>query len=335
MLERQSYSGGVRWIVIDDCETPSEVTLRRQNWNVEIVRPQPFWKTGDNTQGRNLLIGLDMAEEDKDCRLTVFEDDDWAHPDWFSRLDAELNKAELVGEGQAHYYNVRSRRYGNLRNYHHASLRSTAMRGKALVTFRQVLGRRSQYYDFDLWKAHERKHVFFSDLTVGLKGMPGRPGIATGHDPEWGVYDPEMRKLRDWIGDDANWYTDFYEEPVMKQAKPTKQMRALTGFPYGERGWIEKDQVFSLRDDKEEKLFISCGRAAPLDAAQTTSAPRPRKLKVETQEEKLAPVVVEKAADPEPAPTEEQEAPAEEEKAEDDAAPKRGRRKTLSLSKDD
>lgn len=307
MMARQTYRGPIRWIIVDDGEKSSDVTIRRKNIDIEVIRPTPFWKPGENTQGRNLNHALSALEElkakDEDPIVTVWEDDDWYSPDWLSHLVRQSADAELVGEGQAIYYNVRSRRYSRLRNYHHASLRCSAMRCGALDTFRKVLGRYSQYYDFDLWKAHENKRVFFSDLTVGIKGMPGRPGIAVGHDVDRGVIDHEMRILREWIGKDADWYAKFYEVKQMTEQKQTKQMRALVDFKYGERGIIHRGDIFFLRSNSEEALFMNCGRAVPavdLDQFQASNVkpdeeqPRRRgrpSFKSRNQEEKLASVI--------------------------------------------
>lgn len=284
MMARQTYQGPVRWIIVDDGQSPQAVSFQRDNWTVEVLRPEPFWQPGDNTQGRNLLAALDAIGDPKNVLLTVVEDDDWYAPEWLEKLSVEGKKAELTGEGQAVYYNARYRRYGKLRNYHHTSLRCTAMRDGAITAFREVLALSTRYYDFVLWKRHENKHVFKSDLTVGIKGLPGRPGIATGHAPEWGNPDSEMNRLRQWIGEDADWYEEYYKELPMAEQQ-TKKMRALKDFKYGERGVIKKGEVFALRSDSEEALFVSCGRAAP-EGAEVPKE-KPRTLKVQTQEQKL------------------------------------------------
>ena len=340
-MKRQTFKGPVYWIIVDDGKAPLDVDFKKQGWTIKTIRPEPFWNPGDNTQARNLIAGLDEAERHANAtgrplRLTVWEDDDWYHPDWLEKISIELPKAELVGEGLAHYFNVSSRRHNPLRNYKHASLRCSAMRDGAIDRFREILGTFSMYYDFKLWKAHENKRVFHSNLTIGIKGMPGRPGIAVGHDPQKGRHDPEMKKLREWIGADADWYIDFYKEPLMAQSNTTKRMRALQRFKYGERGWIEKDEIFELRSNQEEALFVGCGRAEPTADEAPAPAPKRKKAKrlsVQNQEENLVDQIVEKT---QPDEKKEADAVTEEDKSEPKKTLGFGRgRKSAASKKDD
>jgi len=303
LMQRQLYSGPVYWIIIDDGAEHTDTTFEKEGWRLKVIRPEQKWKPGDNTQRTNLLLGLDeaerfSAERGEPLRLTVWEDDDWYAPTWLSTLVREMESAELVGEIIARYYNVRSRRYDRLHNFTHASLRCSGMRDGALKTFREVLGSHSQYYDFKLWKAHKRKRVFRGTETVGIKGLPGRPGIAIGHLTDKGRPDFELTELRKMIGDDVDFYAEFYEESLnMTKPSKTKKMKALVSFKYGELGQIHEGDVFHLRSNEEEHLFLANGRACNVDAetAPTPKRTRSRKLKTVTQEEKLAENTVEKA----------------------------------------
>ena len=62
-----------------------------------------------------------------------------------------------------------------------------------------------------IWKAFEHSILSLnSGLYVGIKGLPGRPGIAGGHrDGLCNVPDPDMATLYDWIGEDARCYEHF------------------------------------------------------------------------------------------------------------------------------
>lgn len=108
LMAAQDYEGDVRWIVVDDGEQASPITFERDGWTVEVVRPEPFWQVGQNTQARNMLAGLALISSDD--RLVVIEDDDHYKPDWLSVADAALSRAELVGEYLARYYNVSTKR---------------------------------------------------------------------------------------------------------------------------------------------------------------------------------------------------------------------------------
>ena len=202
---RQTYAGPVRWIVVDDGPQPQRITFKRAGWDVVLIRPAPLWQPGDNTQARNLVAGLNAC--DRNTRLVVIEDDDHYAPTWLETCDRELQRAELVGECRARYYNIASRIGRQLGNSGHASLCSTAMRGQALATFRNVCQPGVKFIDMNLWRQHPSKHLFNGGGVTGIKGLPGRGGIGMGHRKEFaGMRDPDLKLLRQWIGDDAEFY---------------------------------------------------------------------------------------------------------------------------------
>lgn len=326
MLMRQSYTGPVRWLVVDDGEVPQKVTLKRRGWSVDVIRPEPFWKTGDNTQGRNILAALDRVGADD---LVVFwEDDDWYSPDWLSEVRRQSERAELVGECDAVYYNVFLRKWSQIRNYEHASLRCSALRGRAIETMREVieedqrLPRPYRYYDMKLWKRHDDKAVFEGNLTVGIKGLPGRAGIALGHDDIRGKFDPEGKDLRALIGGDAEWYLPFYKELKMTKTKyfVTRDFRL-----YGQDWKVGEEFVPKARIDAELHMHA---KKVERRTVTVKKAPAARAFKVQDQEQKLQSEVIEKAADTEEAQPVDDVSPADGAFASEEEKPKRfGRRR--------
>ena len=205
LMARQTYVGPVRWVIVDDGEQPQDMELPQPGWHFEVIRRQPYWSAGQNTQALNLLAGLEVIEASE--RVAIIEDDDWYAPDWLATVDRELKRAELVGERLARYYNVPLRRAQQLRNARHASLCSTALRGAALRTLRAACARRQTFIDIDLWSHHPSRALFGGHRAVGMKGLPGRGGIGMGHSADFrGVADPEGLLLREWIGADADDY---------------------------------------------------------------------------------------------------------------------------------
>lgn len=204
-MARQDYTGPVRWIIVDDGPEPQPVTFRREGWQLVLVRPSPHWAPGQNTQARNLLKGLAAVGADE--RLAIIEDDDWYAPDWLTAVDRELDRAELVGEHRARYYNVQQRSGRQLANTGHASLCSTAMRGSALQDFAEACRARPKFIDLELWRRAHGRHLFGGHRVVGIKGLPGRGGIGMGHDAAFkGQADPDGSLLRSWVGEDAGAY---------------------------------------------------------------------------------------------------------------------------------
>ena len=313
MIARQTYRGAIRWVVVDDGDAPSEIKIRRKNLEIEVIRPKPLWKPGDNTQGRNLLAALDLVSCDD--TIVFWEDDDWYSPKWLSEIERQSKKAELVGESLAIYYNVRTRRVARLGNEEHASLRCSAIRGEALSTFREVLQTPYKYYDMRLWKRHQDKAVFNARLTVGMKGLPGRPGIALGHDGRKGEFDKQGHVLRSLIGEDADWYLPFYEENLMADSG----WIVVKPFRYNRRDWRTGEEFIPRK-----RIDAELHEHAKLIARKTGDIPAPkekpaaRKMKIEEPAKKLSESIVTKAPEPEQPKPAEEPAPASEPEKEEE-----------------
>jgi hypothetical protein len=213
LMAAQDYAGPVRWVIVDDGPTPQPLTFARDAWMLEVLRPTPPWEPGQNTQARNLLAGLAVIEAA--ARVVLVEDDDWYAPDWLTTVNAALDAAELVGETRARYYHVRTRHAHEHSNTTHSSLCSTAVRGAAIDRLRDVclfqprvapIGRPLTFIDMELWHRHASRQLFDGHRVVGIKGLPGRHGIGSGHLGFESIADPHSEILRRWVGDDARFY---------------------------------------------------------------------------------------------------------------------------------
>jgi glycosyltransferase involved in cell wall biosynthesis len=194
-MGNQTYTGPVRWVIVDDGKDPQKITIER-DWEIKVIRREPFWKPGQNTQAQNLLLGLKHCTD----KLAIIEDDDYYHPDWLTAVSEMLNHAELVGESHARYYNIRTKTAKTGKNKSHSSLCSTAMRGKAIQTFARVSRPNVRFIDKDLWQRHTDKKLFPTNYVVGIKGMPGRNGIGTGHN-SLPVDDQDRSIFKAWVKD--------------------------------------------------------------------------------------------------------------------------------------
>lgn len=201
LLARQTYAGPVRLLIVDDGEIPQPITLQRDGWSIHVLRPFPLWRPGQNTQARNLAVGLAACSEGD--RVVCIEDDDYIAPGYLADVAKWLDNYDLVGESHARYFNVSTGRGMLMRNAQHASLCSTAVKGEGLQALRRAVASRHTYIDLELWKARVRKRALFQTRhVVGIKGLPGRGGIGGGHKPQFGV----PMNLRDLIGEDAALY---------------------------------------------------------------------------------------------------------------------------------
>jgi hypothetical protein len=202
-MARQTYAGPVRWVVVDDGAEAQPVTFAREGWELEVIRPGHRWSPGKNTQARNFLAGLDRIGPE--AHVAVIEDDDYYAPDWLDKVAEELRTASMVGQGWNRYYHVRTGAIRENTNDRHASLCATAFRDSALGLFRRQCERAPRLIDQVLWKHVSSRRVFHGKHVIGMKGLPGRAGIAGGHE----MKTAEPFDLRQWIGDDAEHYRQF------------------------------------------------------------------------------------------------------------------------------
>jgi hypothetical protein len=198
---RQTYKGEIQWLVADDCDPPTKCTMGQT-----VIRPEPRWKPGENTQFRNLLALLPLVRFDK---IIHFEDDDAYLPTYIETMARRLDEAPLVGETPARYYNVRFRTWRDCGNNAHASLFQTAMRADILPVLKRIC-ERQKWIDMALWPAVPGGKLFHGEETVGIKGMPGRAGQVAAHRKQtWMNPDPHLDVLRRWIGDDVAEYRRY------------------------------------------------------------------------------------------------------------------------------
>lgn len=202
---RQTFAGPVRWVIVDDGPEPQPITFRRAGWELVLIRPAPFWRPGQNTQARNLRKGMDAVQ--RDDLVTFVEDDDHYAPGWLQAIVDQADRAEVIGTPRARYYNLPARIARQLNNTQHAALCSTAIRGQAVDAMRRVLRDAQKFIDLQLWRGARSRHLFAGDYVTGIKGLPGRGGIGMGHSKNFsGTPDPDLRILREWIGEDAEAY---------------------------------------------------------------------------------------------------------------------------------
>ncbi len=197
-IGRQRWSGELQWIVVDDGPEPTPCTLGQT-----VIRPEPLWSEGQNTQARNLLAALPHVKHD---RILIVEDDDWYAPDYFEIMAARLEESALVGERDTPYYHIAGRYLVNP-NERHGSLFQTGMRGSILPCLESACARGERFLDITLFRDGDGKLFPSSGRSVGIKGLPGRPGIGMGHRHWMGWQeDRDSKVLRQWVGADAEAY---------------------------------------------------------------------------------------------------------------------------------
>lgn len=216
-----------QWIVVDDGKEPTKTTMGQ-----EVIRLDPM---EGHSLARNLLAALPRVA----CDAVMFwEDDDYYNPDWSDMVNDRLEtpsrrtylRPQVVGEGVALYYNVRRRRAGRWNNCGHCSLAMTAICKEVIPAvmagpvFNPGPGDAQEMalIDWRLWHTGLVRQIWLPASNdrpgvVGMKGMPGRTGMAGGHSDEHAANyldDVNLGILRACMGDDADTYAPFYAGPV-------------------------------------------------------------------------------------------------------------------------
>lgn len=215
------------WLIIDDCDPQTKCTMGQH-----CIWPEPKWPNfaQRNTQHRNIIAALDYLksiEWDKDLSLIFFEDDDWYDELYIETQMVRLYDAELVGEAPARYYHVRHGAYRIFDDTPHASLCATAMRASLIPELRAIC-ETGAWIDVELWRrCRDRGMLFPGTNVVGIKGMPGRPGVSEIHrhglDRRF-TPDTDGAVLREWTGIDAPFYAKFRTKPIAERPKPAEKV---------------------------------------------------------------------------------------------------------------
>lgn len=211
-MSKQNYTGDVLWVIVDDGEEQSVdlYDFHMPNWQIKILRPEPFWTPGAfNTHGRNLLAGLE--ELSFDYPVVFIEDDDYYAPPWLSICSECSGHYELMGETGRLLYNVRNRTWQERTQLYRpnepgAVLGSTVARGNALRHLQRIIHGNSKdpnpKLDYRLWASYrgESRVIPQMGMTVGIKGMPGRPNVMGTADKRLAHLDMDGDQLKHWIG---------------------------------------------------------------------------------------------------------------------------------------
>lgn len=221
-LANQDFKGEYKWIVVCDggwekYEVPANCTFIRRT-------PSPNDKLPSICL--NYLEGLSHCCLTRGAKVLCMEDDEIYHRHYLSTFDRWLDDHDMVGEGNAHYYQWVYSTYCEVGNVINASLCQTGFKGAAIDYFRTSCSTRPMddpYIDIDCWYKFEgsKKVHPFAGTTISMKSMwsdnPDHKGYGMGHQKNLGDYDYRQIKLQEWAGE---YYCNYLPEPVVKQVMP-------------------------------------------------------------------------------------------------------------------
>lgn len=206
-------------LIIDDGQVPLTDAMKIPE-EAEYVRRTPKPSDPPHTLAINLLTAIPKIMNKK---ILIMEDDDWYGPEYLETMVTQLNHADLLGLKTIYYYQLKSKVWKSGIQSHKTSLAQTAFTSRVISTLKEICtsGERDiQRYgviDRFLWSRFKgKKRLFLPErlLHVGMKGLPGRPGLAEGHLADsWGYKsDKNLEKLKELLGDDVEVYSKLLKE---------------------------------------------------------------------------------------------------------------------------
>lgn len=195
-----------QWIVADDGVEHARLSMGQEH----IKRSREPGCAPAQSLCRNLLGAIPLIEGDI---IVVIEHDDAYAATHLDTIVDQLAGASIAGDPKQRYYNVAHRCWRLFDNVG-ASLCQTAFRRELLPRFetivRRCLAGSKMGVDRYFWESTRpaERSLKRTDTVLGIKGLPGRPGIGVGHRPigsQW-TPDRELAQLRAWIGEDASFY---------------------------------------------------------------------------------------------------------------------------------
>jgi len=211
-----------QWIVVDDGQTPMVPVL-----DCGYIRREP---RADDPKHTMIMNMKEAVKHIQGAYILIMEDDEYYAPGYIAALADTLSRHEVAGIGRSKYYHLPTGGYLRHNNLGHASLAQMGFRASFLPEFLSVLDG-DQFLDIRLWKllngesapvcdaddltemsriTKDKRGIIFDDgetncLYVGMKGLPGRPGIGSGHGAHK-FYNPDSETsmvLKKWIGDET------------------------------------------------------------------------------------------------------------------------------------
>ena len=222
-----------QWIIVDDGKIKTEIPDLPF---ITYVRRNPLPTDPTHTLLLNFKEALKHISGEK---IIIWEDDEYYAPNYISEMSQHLDEYEVVGIGRSRYYHVSMGTYHLHPNMGHASLAQTAFRNSFLPDLMKIIDGDS-FLDIRLWNlifpgetnlketglkekiSKDKRGCVFEDekyIYVGMKGLPGRTGIGSGH-KGMGAVDYEGSVLKKWVIDEEAF--KIYRKFFIRQLSPPR-----------------------------------------------------------------------------------------------------------------
>lgn len=198
------------WIVNNDTDDP--LTLERTPFETKATEFR--WS------GSFLFLLQDLlAEVPPDHAVVWIEDDDWYAADYIQTIvDSLSEKHPAAGNSMEPRYCLPARKW-RIKMKHYPNCGNTALHPSAIRSYSEMLSTEKQQPWIDWWRQIRGTTNATPMQRIAMKGvgygsMPGRRSRGPNdHDPKlldkrW-RHDPDLDRLRQWIGKDLEFYAPF------------------------------------------------------------------------------------------------------------------------------
>jgi len=205
------------WVVVDDgvkYKVTQEMCEASGVKDIKLIHRARAKDDPNHTLTINMLEALDKVTGEN---IIIMEDDDWYAPNYIETMIDGLMSGDLCGTQGIYYWNIPKKCYQFVgKSVDHASLCQTAFRRNVIPVLEDIC--KYEYVqngiiDISIWEKWKGSInlMEYSDLVVGIKGLPGRPGMTSGHLTDGSRYnsDPKLKELKKIIKNDVAKYASF------------------------------------------------------------------------------------------------------------------------------
>jgi hypothetical protein len=209
-MAKQTFSGPVHWIIVDDSSEHYQTPKMPNNWVVSHIKKEKDKSIKNSSQAINILHALDFLKYDN---IVMVEDDDYYAPCWLDVCYEALKTHSLVGRDNIVFYNMYTRSYWDksYKGFDTNAMAQTAMKSSLVQNLRDaclVDMDPTGMVDHNLWRSVDKNNKILLErgsveYVVGIKGLPGRAGMSNKHKQVLPNPDHNFEALKHLVGEYA------------------------------------------------------------------------------------------------------------------------------------
>lgn len=196
-LGKQNYFGNIFWSICDNSKTSYNYKFHNGTIFRHIRSKHQIEDGSEVTPNLDFLLNLmtlarveEIGFTKYDKKLCIIEDDDWYNANYINFMSNALNEYDVVGLDQTIYYHIPTKRYRIIQHTNRSSLNSTAFKANLIPLFieaiKLALKNKNIHVDIYFWHLVNQNKIQYKlyenkNLVVGLKGLPGKIGLGSGH----------------------------------------------------------------------------------------------------------------------------------------------------------